>query len=380
MSDQSPQSIALFYTEGSSDKEYRVELRQVDGGWMTYGFNGRRGQALKEQKKTQEPTDFETAKKVYDATVAEKTKKGYTSDQSGAIYQSLPSDKTFSGFVPQLLNPIRDDAAIERLINDPKFIFQEKHDGERRPIRVEEATSTGINKEGVVTSLPINIVNDLATLNATAQIDGEILGERFVAFDLLEYNGENLRDQPYKDRLAKLIKVLADLPAASTIEVVHTAFDAASKRKLLNDLRNHRAEGVVIKDASAHYAPGRPASGGSQLKFKFTEVCTVRVSAPNGKKRSVAVECVDEDGSTAIALGNVTIPANFDVPAKGDIVNVSYLYLYRGGSLYQPVYQGPRQDQSTPDRLSQFKLKADVAYKVDAEDEDAPAPKTKLKV
>jgi bifunctional non-homologous end joining protein LigD len=40
----------------------------------------------------------------------------------------------------------------------------------------------------------------------------------------------------------------------------------------------------------------------------------------------------------------VTIPPNQAIPEKGDIVDVRYLYAYPGGSLYQPVYLGKRDD------------------------------------
>jgi len=48
-------------------------------------------------------------------------------------------------------------------------------------------------------------------------------------------------------------------------------------------------------------------------------------------------------------VGNVTIPSNHEVPQVGDIVEVRYLYYFRGGSLYQPVYLGKRSDLEKSD-------------------------------
>ena len=367
--DPRAESVALFYKEGSSDKEYRVELRPMpDGLWMTLGFNGRRGGTLKEQKKTPTPVDYDTAKDVYDKTLKSKVKDGYTTDTSGAVYQSLPLGTEFSGFIPQLLNSRRTNDGVSDLINDDEWWGQEKHDGERRPIRVRDGVTVGINKEGVITGLPMNLVADIALLNQPQLLmDGEVMGERYVAFDLLEWGGVDLRSQPYADRLKKLEEVLSGL-AFSGIEVVKTARTAAQKKKLLDGLKDHRAEGLVFKKTAAAYAPGRPASGGSQLKYKFTEDCTVRVCSQNAKKRSVGVECLDAKDHP-VFLGNVTIPSNFGVPAVGVLVNVSYLYLYDGGSLFQPVYGGPRgSDQTQPDRLAQFKLKPTHAYEADDDD------------
>ena len=51
------------------------------------------------------------------------------------------------------------------------------------------------------------------------------------------------------------------------------------------------------------------------------------------------------DGAVCpVEVGNVTIPANKDIPKEGQIVEVRYLYAYRGGSLFQPTYLGPRTD------------------------------------
>jgi bifunctional non-homologous end joining protein LigD len=45
-----------------------------------------------------------------------------------------------------------------------------------------------------------------------------------------------------------------------------------------------------------------------------------------------------------VTIGNVTIPPNKDIPSVGDIIEVKYLYAYKGGSLYQPSLLKPRPD------------------------------------
>jgi bifunctional non-homologous end joining protein LigD len=39
---------------------------------------------------------------------------------------------------------------------------------------------------------------------------------------------------------------------------------------------------------------------------------------------------------------------------------VRYLYAYPGGALYQPVYLGPRTDQTLPDDVSTLKFKQET--------------------
>jgi bifunctional non-homologous end joining protein LigD len=62
----------------------------------------------------------------------------------------------------------------------------------------------------------------------------------------------------------------------------------------------------------------------------------------NAGRRSSALELLDAGTGGWAGVGNVT------VPAPGDVVEVRYLYAYRGGSLYQPVYLGRREDVDAP--------------------------------
>ena len=60
--------------------------------------------------------------------------------------------------------------------------------------------------------------------------------------------------------------------------------------------------------------------------------------------------------------GNVTIPANHDMPPPGTVVECRYLYAFKeSGSIYQPVYLGSRDDIRTAECLtSQLKYKTEV--------------------
>ena len=102
------------------------------------------------------------------------------------------------------------------------------------------------------------------------------------------------------------------------------------------------AEGVVFKDRDSYYTPGRPNSGGFQLKFKFVTTGSFIVSGVN-KKRSVALELLD--GVRRVPAGNVTIPPDQDIPEPGEVVEVKFLYAFpESGCIYQPVYRGKRDD------------------------------------
>ena len=71
------------------------------------------------------------------------------------------------------------------------------------------------------------------------------------------------------------------------------------------------------------------------------------------------MEVCDDNGRWE-PVGNVTIPANHRVPAPGTIVEVNYLYAFRGGCLFQPVYKGPRADQDASDcAMSQLQYRGE---------------------
>ena len=50
---------------------------------------------------------------------------------------------------------------------------------------------------------------------------------------------------------------------------------------------------------------------------------------------------------------------NFDIPKHGDVVEIRYLYAYEGGSLFQPVYLGVRDDlDKEACKIEQLKYKS----------------------
>jgi DNA ligase-1 len=146
----------------------------------------------------------------------------------------------------------------------------------------------------------------------------------FFAFDLLYLDGEVLFEQPLRERIAKLEEVLSvgarglarttagEPPAATLIRecdrvvIAHAgeidpAFDAARARA---------NEGLVIKDPSSVYTPGR--RGKSWLKYKkalATLDCVVTYAQwGNGKRRDV--------------LSDLT----FAVRRDGELVNIGKAY------------------------------------------------------
>lgn len=334
MTDQTHETITLYFKEGSSDKVYQASLEQSGEGWVVNFAYGRRGTTLQTGTKTQSPVDYAKAKKTYDKLIAEKTGKGYKPGEGGT--QHTTADSRDTGIRVQLLNPIEETEAMA-LIYDDAWWAQPKKDGERRPIRKTGEEVIGINRKGQTVGLPQPIIDSARATRFDYLTDNEVIGDDLFAFDLPEVKGKDLRGVSYATRL----RALESLGFSGAITVVPTARTTEEKLAMYNELKAAGAEGIVFKRHSAIVTAGRPNSGGDQRKFKFYNTASVVVTAINDK-RSVAMAVVE--GDKRVGVGNVTIPPNKDVPAVGSIVEVRYLYAYNGGSLYQPTFLQVRDD------------------------------------
>ena len=99
------------------------------------------------------------------------------------------------------------------------------------------------------------------------------------------------------------------------------------------ELKLEGVEGVVFKDIDAPFTPGRPNSGGPQLKFKFVESASFVVLARN-PQRSVTLGLYPAGGDSPVPAGNVTIPPNHEVPAPDDVVEIKKRHLKDLGPLH----------------------------------------------
>ena len=349
------ESVHLHYREGASDKVYHVTLEPKGDGFTVDFTYGRRGTALNTGTKTREPVDYDQAKRIYDKLVRSKLAKGYTAGRNGTPYQHSDKAGRFTGILPQLLNPI-DETAVAKLIDDDAWCLQEQIDGRRMLLKNgRDAVTTVINRRGLIVGGADNLVREAHGLPGEFLLDGECVGERYIAFDLLEIGGRDIRPEPYETRLVELMNLLASAQHPS-IDLVDTAFDPATKLRTLRELRAAEKEGIVLKRLAAPYTPGRPNSGGDQLKHKFYSTLSAVVAHQN-PQRSVEIRLFGDMGW--VPAGNVTIPPNHDVPGVGEIIEVRFLYAFReSGVLYQPVFLCRRFDIAVEDcTVGQLKFK-----------------------
>ena len=360
-------SVSLYFKEGSSDKVYKATIEGDEASGYSVNFAyGRRGASMNTGTKTSSPVELKKAEIVHEKLVNEKKKKGYQvfDDNEEGIPTVLPNTKTDAMCV--LLNAIEEEAAYILLSND-NWYAQEKFDGTRLTLKKNENKITGYNRKGNVVSVPHVIQKGFAPLD-NCTVDGELIGETYYVFDILSYKGESVQDKSVKSRIAILKKMFVNHAIISigkdeevfglseNVIFVDVAASTEQKKKLWEEIKRDNGEGIVLKHRSAFYTVGRPASGGNYLKHKFYKTCSCIVTVTN-QKRSVGIGLY-AGGTEYEPVGNVSIPANFDVPKINDIVEVRYLYAFVGGSLFQPTFLGVRNDIESRDcRIEQLVYK-----------------------
>lgn len=354
-------NVTLYYREGSSDKVYAVQLEGSDQeGYVVNFQNGKRGSNLRPGTKTAAALPYAEALKIYEKTVSEKLKNGYSPGEDGSAFQATDLEERFTGIVPQLLNEI-DPSQVTELIADPAWVAQEKFNGWRSMADIDAASQvTGINRKGLAVALPLPLAQVLSTYSSTTT-DGERISDTLYLFDLLMLRGQDLRALPYAKRLEHMESLRSEVgDEHPNLHIVRTAYTSEDKQALLERVRREKGEGIVFKRLDAAYSAGRPASGGTQLKYPFRAQATVYVVAHTKGKRSVEVAVRDDQGQE-VRIGKVTISPNFPIPALGELVEVRYLYAHKGGSLFQPTYLGPRDDVDLAAcTLRQLKFKPDT--------------------
>ena len=349
-------STSLYFRDGRSDKVYHVTVESCDLGYVVNCAWGRRGSSLQTTTQTKGAVTLGIAKDIYAKKIKEKRDKGYQLSSSPNNSISVANTSSSLNPICNLLNPVDADT-VDSLMRNEDWLMQEKMDGVRLLIQKEGEKFTGYSRTGRLVPVPHNIEEALRlTINTdTFIIDGELVGDVYYAFDLLETN-ENWRDTSYIRRWEHLASILSSQSYPCVVCLKYFV-KAQEKFKEFHTIKESGGEGVVFKLDTAEYKVGRPASGGDYLKYKFYKTCSAIVTTINDK-RSVGLSCYECPGSL-VSVGNCTIPPNHPVPELDSVVEVRYLYpRLPSHALFQPTYLGVRLDiESWECELFQLKYK-----------------------
>jgi DNA ligase-1 len=143
--------------------------------------------------------------------------------------------------------------------------------------------------EGAATPAPFNLLQQRIgrkTLTRKVLADAPV---RFLAYDLLESGGEDLRGQPQHERRARLERLLAG--TAVPLSPLVGAADWAALAALRGESRERGVEGLMLKHREARYGSGRTRSEGTWWKWKIEPLTAdgvlVYAQAGHGRRASL---------------------------------------------------------------------------------------------
>ena len=216
-----------------------------------------------------------------------------------------------------LASPLAD--SVESLGERDAWLAEWKWDGIRGQIvrRAQECTLWSRGEEIITERFP-EILAAASALDSGTVLDGEVLawGERgmlsfallqkrigrrtlsakilqdiparFVAYDLLEWQGADWRPRPLRERRAQLETILAS-PTSQTISLspVIDSPTWASLSAMRDNARAHGVEGLMLKNWQAAYGVGRQRGGWWKWKIEpFVFDGVLLYAAPGHGRRS----------------------------------------------------------------------------------------------
>jgi DNA ligase 1 len=110
---------------------------------------------------------------------------------------------------------------------------------------------------------------------------------RFIAYDLLEYNGEDLRQFPFEERIRRLDQLLQEADPSwplrqSEVWVAENWADLQSRRR---HARENHAEGLMLKHRASTYPAGRKKGHWWKWKLEPMHIDAVLMYAQSGHGR-----------------------------------------------------------------------------------------------
>lgn len=262
-----------------------------------------------------------------------------------------------SVIAPMLADPTASDREALRIAQEPSRWVEQKVDGVRLLLHVEDGEVAAVNRKGIVIPAPSKVAECFRWMTGRWVFDGELVKGEFHVFDLPRAMDSISVLHPYHLRRAVLEDLWSRLEMDGPVHLLPSYSDPVEKLEAIARLRDAKVEGVMLKDSNAPYCSGLRSR--SVLKWKFYETVDVVVMETwREGKRSMGVGLFDDQG-VLTNTGSVTMtPANLARVTEGDVVEVKYLYVddINEPRLYQPAFIRRRDDKS-PEECTMDQLK-----------------------
>ena len=243
-----------------------------------------------------------------------------------------------------------DEGVVRRTKVDPRFVWQEKHNGDRRLIEKKDGVVKDYNRRGETGKGLPDVVRDAIRNHPLPSfiIDVELVKDKIFVFDMLSFSDNDIMPLPYRERLKMLS--LAFKSYEPVIYVIWTAWTREEKENLEKYLHSIRAEGFVIKDLEAPYRPSVSSGQRWNWRRKFwKDLDAVIIGSTTERddkgqlKDSWRIGCYDDKGILHDISG---VTKKTAVPAKpGDVIKCKYLYGTATLDIVQPSLLETRTDK-----------------------------------
>jgi ATP-dependent DNA ligase len=200
-------------------------------------------------------------------------------------------------FIPPMLSEnLRDPARLE----DSRYVAEPKFDGQRAQVHVEGGQTVAAYSRRSLDLLRhagLAWLRDVRWPVSQAVLDGELCGDTgsdgiqsvleargrrdgvtsFVGFDLLQISGVDVMPEPWTDRRKRLEDFGASL-VSTRVTIVPVTDDAARLWALW--VGQQGGEGIVLKERSAPYRPGRRSPAWLKVKDRVVLEVVVEDGEP----------------------------------------------------------------------------------------------------
>jgi hypothetical protein len=209
-----------------------------------------------------------------------------------------------------------------RQLRDPHFGVSEKVNGERCLVMFDGQLLTAYNRQGRRTSVPPDSALALMRLGHPFIVDGErltgALAGNYVLFDLLMWNGEDVRELPYAQRLARLagglyqahllhqpqttptLQLAQENSAVPGLALLQAVVDQPGAASVFGEVQSMGGEGIVFREfAGPYYA--------CSTKYKFLDDIDVIVYGiqPGSVSGSLKMALVRSSDQALLDIGHV---------------------------------------------------------------------------
>lgn len=253
--------------------------------------------------------------------------------------------------IPMLADRISAKVGGKR-IQDDQWWAEQKFDGNRVMIHIENGKVTALNRRGEECKFNVLVAKDFAHQFTTGLwvFDGELVSNTYWVFDLPRAGTTLTPDTPWSLRREVLERFFAVWTPPERIKLARTARTAEEKQEMLDRLAAGGAEGIMLKKVNGIYRPGKRSE--VWAKFKFWKSCDVVVleTCIDGKSNA-RMGLIDptQDGSKAIRdVGTVSTLGKWSTLVEpGSVLEVKYLYAVDRNEpkLYQPNILKVRDDK-----------------------------------